>query len=92
MGIPLLRGRFFTPEDTTKSPCVMVIDSVFAHTYFPDSDPLGQTLSAGFSPMGPCRIVGVVGHVRHWGLDDPSTYIQYQAYFPLYQDPDQWVR
>jgi predicted permease len=91
MGIPLLRGRFFTLEDTTKSPCVMVIDSVFAHMYFPDSDPLGQTLSAGFSPVGPCRIVGVVGHVRHWVLEDPSIYTQNQAYFPLYQDPDQWV-
>jgi predicted permease len=91
MGIPLLRGRFFTPEDTTKSPCVMVIDSVFAHMYFPDRDPLGQTLSAGFSPVGPCRIVGVAGHVKQWALDDSSTYIQNLAYFPLYQDPDQWV-
>ncbi len=91
MGIPLLRGRFFTPQDTTKSPCVMAIDSVFAHAYFPDSDPLGQTLSAGFSPVGPCRIVGVVGHVKQWALHDSSTYIQNLAYFPLYQDPDQWV-
>jgi putative ABC transport system permease protein len=69
----------------------MVIDSVFAHMYFPDSDPLGQMLSAGFSPVGPCRIVGVVGHVKLWGLDDPRTNTQNQAYFPLYQDPDQWV-
>jgi predicted permease len=91
MGIPLLRGRFFTSEDTTKSPCVMVIDSVFAHNYFSDSDPLDQTLSAGFSPVGPCRIVGVVGHIKQWALDDSSTYIQNLAYFPLYQDPDQWV-
>jgi len=91
MGIPLLRGRFFTSEDTTKSPCVMVIDSVFAHNYFSDRNPLDQTLSAGFSPVGPCRIVGVVGHVKQWALDDSSTYIQNLAYFPLYQDPDQWV-
>ena len=91
MGIPLLRGRFFTPEDTTKTPCVMIIDSVFAKKYFPDSDPLTQTLSAGFSPMGPCRIVGVVGHVRHWLLQDPSAYTQIQAYLPIYQDPDKWV-
>ena len=34
MGIPLLRGRFFSREDTTKSPCVMVIDSVFAAYVF----------------------------------------------------------
>jgi predicted permease len=91
MGIALLRGRFFTSEDTTKSPCVMVIDSVFAHNYFSDRNPLDQTLSAGFSPVGPCRIVGVVGHVRQWALDDSSTYIQNLAYFPLYQDPDRWV-
>jgi len=91
MGIPLLRGRFFSPEDTTNFPCVMVIDSVLADRYFPDSDPLGQTLSAGFSPVGPCRIVGMVGHVKQWALNDSSTDIQSQAYFPLYQDPDQWV-
>jgi predicted permease len=91
MGIPLLRGRFFTSEDTTDSPCVAVIDSVFVHMYFPDSDPMGQTISAGFTPFGPCRIIGVVGHVRHWGLADPSTYTQNQAYFSLYQDPDEWV-
>jgi predicted permease len=91
MGIPLLRGRFFSPEDTTNSPCVMVIDRVLADIYFPDSDPMGQTLSAGFSPVGPCRIVGMVGHVKQWALNDSSTDIQSQAYFPLYQDPDQWV-
>ncbi len=91
MRIPLLRGRFFTLEDTTESPCVVAIDSVLAHIYFPHGDPLGQTLSAGFSPVGPCRIVGVVGHVKQWGLDDSSSYIQNQAYFPLYQDPDRWV-
>jgi predicted permease len=92
MGIPLVRGRFFTPEDTTTSPCVMVIDSVFAQTYFPDSDPLAQTLSAGFSPVGPCRIVGVVGHVNHWLLQDPAAYTRIQAYLSLYQDPDKWVQ
>lgn len=91
MGIPLIRGRFFTLEDDTKSPCVMVIDSLFARTHFKDSDPLTQTLSAGFSPMGPCRIVGVVGHVTNWLLQDPSMYTQIQAYLPLYQDPDKWV-
>jgi predicted permease len=91
MGIPLLRGRFFTAEDTTKSPCVMVIDNDFARRNFPDRDPLTQTLSAGFSPIGPCQIVGIVGHVRHWLLQDPTTYTQIQAYLSFYQDPDKWV-
>lgn len=91
MGIPLLRGRFFTSQDTINSPCVMVINSVLAHAYFPGSDPLEQTLSAGYSPVGPCRIIGVVGHVNEWQLDEPNTVPQNQVYFPLYQDPDKWV-
>ena len=97
MRIPLLRGRFFTPEDTTKSPCVAAIDAVFARTYFPDKDPLGQNLTFGWTPpLGPCRIVGVVGHVRHWGLGAPGirargapgAYTRAQSYYPLYQIPD----
>jgi predicted permease len=91
MGIPLLRGRFFTAEDTTKSPCVFVVDSVFAQKYSPDSDPIGLTVSVGFAPMGPCQIVGVVGHVKLWGLRDPGMAPQNQLYVSLYQDPDQWV-
>ena len=91
MGMPLLQGRFFTSDDTIQSPCVIVIDSVLARTYFTASDPVGQTMSAGFSPVGPCRIVGVVGHVNQWQMDEPRTSPQNQAYFPLYLDPDKWV-
>jgi predicted permease len=89
MGIPLLRGHFFTPEDTTKSAPVIVIDTVFAQTYFPDRDPVGQTIT--FEPVGPCQIIGVVGHVRHWGLGRPNTGTESQSYFPLYQIPDEYV-
>jgi putative ABC transport system permease protein len=92
MRIPLLRGRFFSPEDNNTAPCVAVIDSVFAHTYFQDQDPLGQTLTFGWTPpWGPCRIIGVVGHVKHWGLGDESGYIRAQSYYALYQVPDEWI-
>jgi predicted permease len=92
MSIPLLRGRFFTEDDTTKSPCVAAIDDVLASTYFKGQDPLGQTITFGWTPpWGPCRIVGVVGHVRHWGLGNESSKTQAQAYYPLYQIPDDWV-
>jgi predicted permease len=91
MGIPLLRGRFFTADDNEKFPPVIVIDSVFAGTYFPGKNPVGQTIT--FDPVDrPCRIIGIVGHVRHWGLGKPSTYTQAQAYFSLYQLPDHWVQ
>jgi len=92
MNIPLLRGRFFTEGDTTESPCVAAIDNVFASTYFRGQDPLGQAITFGWTPpWGPCRIVGVVGHVRHWSLGNEESYTQTQAYYPLYQIPDQWV-
>jgi predicted permease len=92
MRIPLLRGRFFTAEDTTKSPCVTVIDNVFAQMYFQGSNPLDHEITVGFEPFGPCRVVGVVGHVKHWGLDSSNPRTQNEAYFSLLQDPDQWVK
>jgi predicted permease len=92
MGIPLLRGRFFTQRDDTSTPCIAAIDSVLADTYFHGQNPLGQSITFGWTPpWGPCLIVGVVGHVRNWGLGDESSLVQPQAYFPLYQIPDNWV-
>jgi predicted permease len=90
MGIPLLRGRFFTRDDNTNSPCVAVIDNDFAQKYFGGSDPLGQTITFGWAaaPWGPCAIVGVVGHVKHWGLGSPGTATEAQSYYPLYQSPE----
>ena len=89
MGIPLLQGRFFTSADQIASGKVVVIDSVLAQTFFPGQNPVGQTLTVGH--WGAARIVGVVGHVRHWGLDDPGTYNPRQIYIPAYQLPDAMV-
>jgi predicted permease len=89
MGIPLLRGRFFTPADQLGTGKVVVIDSVLADNFFPGQNPVGQTLTVGH--WGAARIVGVVGHVRHWGLDDPGTYNPRQIYIPVYQLPDYMV-
>jgi hypothetical protein len=66
MEIPLLQGRFFTPDDQISSGKVVVIDSVLAHTFFPGQNPVGQTLTVAH--WGAARIVGVVGHVHNWGL------------------------
>jgi predicted permease len=89
MEIPLLRGRFFTSADTVESEPVIVIDSVLAHTYFPDKDPLGQTITVAH--WRTARIIGVVGHVRHWGLNDPGAYNPSQIYISFYQLPDEWA-
>jgi predicted permease len=85
MGIPLLEGRFFNEGDTVNSAQVIVIDSALAHTYFPDKDPVGQTMTINI--WGTARVIGVVGHVTHWGLDRPNFYTQNQAYGSFYQLP-----
>ncbi|HEY2472296.1 MAG TPA: ABC transporter permease [Terracidiphilus sp.] len=89
MGIPLLRGRFFSPADNLETPKVVVIDQVLAQTFFPGQDPVGKTLTVGH--WGTAQIVGVVGHVRNWGLDDAGTYNPRQIYIPAYQLPDSMV-
>jgi predicted permease len=91
MGMQLLQGRFLTEQDNTKSPCVTVIDSNFARTFFPGGNAIGHTITAGFAAYGPCVIVGVVNHVKYADLEDSGPANQYQAYYPLYQVPDQWV-
>jgi len=40
------------------------------------------------APWGPCPIVGVVGHVKHWGLGSPGTNTEAQSYYPLNQAQD----
>jgi predicted permease len=78
--IPLLRGRFFTPDDTAKSPYVVVIDSILARAYFPGQDPVGKTITIGhLTYLGPMRIIGVVGHVRQWGLGKLTPYTRNQC-------------
>ena len=92
MKIPLLRGRFFNDQDTTSSPRVVVIDDVFARERFAGQDPVGQRIS--LRVVGTVQIIGVVGHVKHWGLDADATAksAREEIYFPLTQVPDQFMQ
>jgi len=92
MGIPLHRGRFFTQDDNENSPPVIVIDESFAREYFPNEDPIGKRINISIIGTEP-EVVGVVGHVKHWGLDvdgDAKHPILAQAYLPFMQIPDQF--
>jgi predicted permease len=87
-GLHLLRGRFVTPSDTSRSPYVVVIDDELAKTNFPGEDPIGKALHLDIINAD-YEIVGVVGHVRHWGLDrDATERIRSQVYIPFGQLPD----
>jgi predicted permease len=90
MGIPLKEGRFFTDHDTLASTPVVVIDEVMAKHLFPGQDALGKQIN--LLVIGPVQVVGVAGHVKHWGLDtDDSAKIRDEFYFPLLQVPDRFM-
>jgi predicted permease len=90
MGIPLKEGRFFTEHDTLASTSVVVIDEVMAKHLFPGQDAVGKQFSLPI--LGPVQIVGVAGHVKHWGLDaDDTNKIRDEIYFPLLQIPDKFM-
>jgi putative ABC transport system permease protein len=86
MGIPLFRGRDFNDLDTQSSQSVVVIDEELAKRHFPSQDPLGMHLRVGDS--GPnareVEIVGVVGGVKHFNLDEAPTPTYYS---PIAQVP-----
>lgn len=89
MGIRLREGRFFTDDDRIGSEPVVLIDDVLAQHAFGSKDPVGQPLWIPAMGAIPVRIVGVVGHVRHWGLaDDDQSLIRNQIYYPFAQVPD----
>jgi len=77
--IPLRRGRLFAATEDASSVPVAVINERLARQFFPGEDPIGKRLSVRFAgPPVTREIVGVVGDVRHAGLDDepePGLYI-----------------
>jgi len=88
MRIPLQRGRFLTDRDDEHSPVTAVIDASFASRYFKGKDPVGQRINIGLLDMK-AEIVGVVGHVEHWGLGDKKhETLQAQLYLSVWQIPD----
>jgi predicted permease len=91
MGIPLQRGRFFTPRDDEHAPAVVVVDDVFARKFFGNNDPLGKRIVIENS-HSKAEIVGVVGHVNQWGLDsDDTQQLRAQLYIPAMQMPDAFI-
>ncbi|HKF52491.1 MAG TPA: ABC transporter permease [Candidatus Acidoferrales bacterium] len=88
MKIPLLRGRFLTPQDDANSKGVCVIDEVFAREYFGNQDPIGKRLNFDLV-YNQLEIVGVVGHVKQFGLDENAhSLTRVQLYAPALQLPD----
>jgi putative ABC transport system permease protein len=87
--IPLLRGRFFTKQDTASSPGVTVIDEELARSVFPNEDPLGKHIAMGHG-LKNFEIIGIVGSVKHYGFEGRVP-VQAQFYIPFDQVPEQFM-
>ena len=104
MGIPLRQGRLFNQHDRLGTELVIVVDEVLANNAFGGQAVIGQHL---WIPEMPCvqqskafvdcrepyTIVGVVGHVRHWGLaGDDQAQVRAQLYYPFAQVASPFLR
>jgi putative ABC transport system permease protein len=76
MGIPVLKGRAFSDVEGPSTMPVVIVNATLVRRYFPGEDPVGRRLRPGRldEPGAPWyTIVGVVGDVRHLGLDAPPS-------------------
>jgi predicted permease len=99
MGIRLVRGRYFTDQDARSSAPVVIVDESLVRKLFPNEEPLGKRIAFEMSaPHGESgapqilwrEIVGVVAHVRHYGLASEPPFVQLYAPFqqlPIYFEP-----
>ncbi|MEO6237878.1 MAG: ABC transporter permease [Vicinamibacterales bacterium] len=83
MGIPVTAGRDVSPQDTSSSDPVIVINDTMARTLWPGQDPIGKIVLNTCSPER--RVVGVVGDVRHLALEQAAGN---EIYLPLRQCGD----
>ena len=85
LDIPLKSGRLFTDGDRKGTPLVALISESCARTLFPNQDPVGKYIQIGgrHDDKEWMTVVGVVGDVQQYGLDEPSNMA---AYVPLAQD------
>ncbi len=72
MGIPILKGREFTDQDTLTAPGVIVINESMAKRFWPNEDAIGKAIRLGGSSGPRLTVVGIAGDVRFQGLDSPS--------------------
>jgi predicted permease len=91
MGLKLKSGRFFTNHDNESSSRVIVIDEMLALQRFGNENPIGRRINLE-DDQGPYEIIGVVGHVKQWGLDsDHKESLQAQLYLPFRALPNNQI-
>jgi putative ABC transport system permease protein len=84
MGIRLVRGRVFTPQDDAKAPRVAIINETMARQFFPNENPIGKRINITNGPDTWREIVGIVGDIKQYGVDKATSA---QSYEPFAQVP-----
>jgi putative ABC transport system permease protein len=89
MQIPTRTGRDFTPRDREGEPLVAIVNEEFVKEFFPGESPLGSRIDWARTegPHQWMTIVGVVGDVKHSGLDEPTDPA---VYTPFAQNDEAW--
>jgi predicted permease len=85
MGIPLVAGRNFGPQDTKTSPKVAIINEAMAQKYWPDSNPVGKHIDLGGRRDQPPEVMEVIGVVRNSKYRMVTETIEPSYYTPMQQ-------
>ncbi|MEK6288978.1 MAG: ABC transporter permease [Acidobacteriota bacterium] len=92
MGIPLLQGRDFAPQDRADAPAVGLVNESFLREYFPNESPIGARIAwARGTTRRWMTIIGVVGDVKHYGLGLPELPAFYNTYLQQDQPWKRWM-
>lgn len=91
MGIPLIAGRDFSERDNRQSPPVLIINRTMARRYWEDENPIGRRMRFGGSQAPWFEIVGVVGDIKHMGLDEEEGPAIYQPHAQKTFDFLRWM-
>ncbi|MGH9940307.1 MAG: ABC transporter permease [Blastocatellia bacterium] len=65
MGIPLLAGRTFKPQDEAKAPRVVVVNQTFANKYFPNENPIGKRFTFDTKKPDEIEIIGLAKDAKY---------------------------
>jgi len=86
MGIPLLYGRTFSPQDNTTSPKVVVVNQTFANKFFPNQNAIGKRFTYDYSKPDELEIIGVARDAKYARQSDdvpPTVYGSYRQERPM---------
>ena len=86
MGIPLLQGRTFGPQDTVNTPKVVVVNQTFANQFFPNQNPIGKRFTYDTSKPDELEIIGLCKDAKYTSQREdipPTVYASYRQERPM---------